>query len=170
MAMMATMAIATSSIVMPRSWRREGPVQRNLRIAGGFILAGGFQRTIYRGERIVQPSVRVRGFNALIFSYRRCKATPGTSTGLAGLCSIFPSCDPGCKPLAALGTLNLLKVDAADSVRRYRISALRAASVERQLNFFEIDLLAGWHCAIFSRTVGGAFLQIRMQKQKPRMR
>jgi hypothetical protein len=41
MAMMATMAIATSTIVTPRS-RREGPVQRNLRIAGGFIIVYQF--------------------------------------------------------------------------------------------------------------------------------
>src|SRR5579864_9395068 len=52
-AMMATIARATRTIVMPRSWRREGQLHRNLRIAGGFILPRGFQRTIYRGRALL---------------------------------------------------------------------------------------------------------------------
>ena len=43
--------------------------------------------------------------------------------------------------LAALGTLHLSKVNAADFVRYNWASALRANSFERRLNSFEIDFL-----------------------------
>src|ERR1035437_11139098 len=51
----------------------------------------------------------------------------------------------------ALGTLHLLKVDAADSVGRDRVSALRAETVERSPNFFQIDFLLQGHLPTFNR-------------------
>jgi hypothetical protein len=50
----------------------------------------------------------------------------------------------------ALGTDGLLKIDAAELVRRNRVPTLRAKSVERCLNFFEIDFLLPGHLEIFS--------------------
>lgn len=48
------------------------------------------------------------------------------------------------KEFTELGTLHPLKVDAANLIRRNRVSALRAESIECSLNFFEIDFrLAG---------------------------
>lgn len=51
----------------------------------------------------------------------------------------------GGKPLAALGAFDLLRIDAADFVRRNRASALRADRIERSLNFFQIDFLLLGH-------------------------
>ena len=45
----------------------------------------------------------------------------------------------------ALRAFNLRKVNAADSVRLNRVSALRADRVERCHNFFEIDSLLVGH-------------------------
>jgi hypothetical protein len=47
----------------------------------------------------------------------------------------------GCKPLAALRAFDLLRVDAANSVGRDRVSAVCADRVEGRHNFFEIDFL-----------------------------
>jgi hypothetical protein len=47
--------------------------------------------------------------------------------------------------LAALGTLHLSKVNAADFVRCNWGTALRANSFERRLNSFEIDFLLPGH-------------------------
>ena len=54
------------------------------------------------------------------------------------------------EPRSALGTLHQFKVDPANLVRRNRVSALRADSVERRHDFFEIDLLLGRHAGIVS--------------------
>src|ERR1700733_14898862 len=51
----------------------------------------------------------------------------------------------GIEALTALGALDLLRVDAADLVRRNRAPALRADSVEGRLHFFEIDFLLLGH-------------------------
>jgi hypothetical protein len=41
--------------------------------------------------------------------------------------------------LAALGVFDLLRIDAADSGRRNRVSAFCADRIERGLNFFQVD-------------------------------
>src|SRR6266851_9811622 len=48
------------------------------------------------------------------------------------------------KPLAALGTLDLLKVDTADFIRRDGMSAFCADRVECRPNLFEVDFLLPW--------------------------
>jgi hypothetical protein len=49
------------------------------------------------------------------------------------------------KPFAALGTFNLVGVNAEKLIGLYRISVLRAESVERCPDFFEVDLLLARH-------------------------
>jgi hypothetical protein len=56
-------------------------------------------------------------------------------------CGLFA----GGKPLPALRAFELVKVDAANLIRRNRVPALRADRIERCLNFSEIDFrLAGY--------------------------
>jgi len=58
---------------------------------------------------------------------------------------MFLTPSAGDEALAALRAFDLLRIDAADSVRRNSVSAFCADRVERRLNFFEIDFRLPGH-------------------------
>lgn len=60
----------------------------------------------------------------------------------------------GNEMLPALRARDLLRVDPANPIRRYRASALRADDVEGRHDLFQIDFLLLRHAGIFSRQSG----------------